>query len=661
MAPTRDYTDGMGFGKGYNILTGQASSEYVEYDGTGTPGDQTGQVSTLVYKQVTSVEELATALDLNGELNVNASWFTVKGSVKAKALQASVDKINSYSTFGFIHAKVVNITNNLIKPKLSKEALEVIKNETIEGFYQRAGHEYVAGMINGGELIITIEIISNDAETKKQVDMALSAAFSAASVVPTNSVEADLELKSSFSDLICSKNASIEVKCYRQGGSGILPTTLEEALTYAKNFPDSVKTSAVPLQASCMPFNTVPNFPGQMQQLGLLRQQRVLKRLWQQYTETLDMLSNVNYVLTRPEQFDEVEIQTLKAGKKKLEERLDDIVDRAQEFAHSPEKVKIADSEFPLIEVALPVRKAAATTGLLAAATPSPGSEFFFETVTINSTGNVINRQSCSNQQQRFTLVTGVDLEMVYIPAGSFMMGSPANELERQDSESPQHQVTLPAFWLSKYPITQGQYREIVGSNPAKFSGDARPVEQVSWRDAVAFCQMISTQFSQNFTLPSEAQWEYACRANASTYAPFYFGDTITPDFVNYNGNYTYGNAPKGKYREETTSVGSFLPNAWGLYDMHGNVWEWCLDTWHGNYAGAPIDGSAWQSQNENDNRVLRGGSWLFNPRYCRSAFRNQNSPNYRNYCVDGFRVCLALQQFQIQNQFRSFQPLDNH
>jgi formylglycine-generating enzyme required for sulfatase activity len=639
MSPTRDYTEGMGLGKGYNILTGQPSIEYVTYKETGTPGDETGQSSTLLYKQVTSTQELATALDLNAELNINASWFTAKGSLKAKVLQSSANKINSYTTFGLIHVKVANIINDIKQPSLRPEALDLIKNETLEGFHRRAGHEYVSGLVSGGELIITIEIISNDAETKKQVDAALNMAFSATAAIPTNSVEVGIAAKSNFSDLARTKNISIQITCERQGGSGALPTTLEEALICAKNFPDSVQSAARPLQVHCMPYELLPNFPGGMQQLVFQRQQRVLKSLWQQYTDALDMLSNVNYILTRPEQFDEVEIQALKTGKKKLEERLDDITDRAQEYSHSPDKIKIAGSEFPPIKVELPLRKTSPVVGLLPTKTPPPGSEFYFETVTLNATGQVINRQQCSNRQQRFTLMPGVDLEMVYVPAGNFTMGSPATEAEHQDSESPQHQVTLPAFWMSKYPITQGQYQAIVGSDPAKFKGDTRPVECVSWREAVAFCKKVSNQLDQSFTLPSEAQWEYACRAGTNT--PFYFGETITPDFVNYDGRYTYANAPTGKYREGTTAVGSFPPNSLGLYDMHGNVWEWCLDTWHGNYAGAPIDGSAWQSQNENDNRVLRGGSWYNFPRSCRSAFRCIIPVYQSNY--GGFRVCLAV------------------
>jgi len=130
-------------------------------------------------------------------------------------------------------------------------------------------------------------------------------------------------------------------------------------------------------------------------------------------------------------------------------------------------------------------------------------------------------------------------------------------------------------------------------------------VEQVSWIDTVAFCQKLSQQAGKTYRLPSEAQWEYACRAGTTT--PFYFGETITPDLVNYNGNSPYGGASKGQYRQETTSVGSFPPNAFGLYDMHGNVWEWCEDVWHGNYNGAPTDGSAWVEEESACGAAVRG------------------------------------------------------
>jgi formylglycine-generating enzyme required for sulfatase activity len=242
------------------------------------------------------------------------------------------------------------------------------------------------------------------------------------------------------------------------------------------------------------------------------------------------------------------------------------------------------------------------------------------------------------NPQSSFTedLGNGVKLEMIAIPGGTFWMGSPANEAERGDNESPQHQVTVPSFFMGKYPLTQAQYQAIMGKNPAYFKGNNRPVENVSWDDAVRFCQKLSQRTGKNYRLPSEAEWEYACRAGTKT--PFSFGDNITTDLVNYDGTYPYKSAPKGKYREQTTDVGTFPPNAFGLYDMHGNVWEWCEDDWHENYIDAPTDGSAWNSQSGSNTKLLRGGSWSGLARYCRSADRNRYSRDNRNF-NDGFRV----------------------
>jgi formylglycine-generating enzyme required for sulfatase activity len=165
----------------------------------------------------------------------------------------------------------------------------------------------------------------------------------------------------------------------------------------------------------------------------------------------------------------------------------------------------------------------------------------------------------------------------------------------------------------------------------------------VLWEDAIEFCQRLSQRFGRTYTLPSEAQWEYACRAGTST--PFHFGTTLTPDLANYNGNYTYGDGPKGVDRQETTEVASFPVNPWGLYDMHGNVREWCLDQWHDNYQGAPADGSAWLDSDVNNynHRLLRGGSWSRAPWDCRSAARNNNHPDSRYYSL-GFRVCCLPQ-----------------
>jgi formylglycine-generating enzyme required for sulfatase activity len=176
--------------------------------------------------------------------------------------------------------------------------------------------------------------------------------------------------------------------------------------------------------------------------------------------------------------------------------------------------------------------------------------------------------------------------------------------------------------------------------DPAIFKGANRPVEQVSWEEATEFCRRLSKRTKLVYTLPSEAQWEYACRACTTT--PFAFGDTLTPDLANYDGNYTYGSGLKGQYRKKTKDVGSFAGNAWGLQNMHGNVWEWCLDPWHDSYTGAPADGSAWTAGGLTS-RLLRGGSWSLFPRLCRSACRNYNHPVGRPLGI-GFRVCCLPQ-----------------
>jgi formylglycine-generating enzyme required for sulfatase activity len=233
----------------------------------------------------------------------------------------------------------------------------------------------------------------------------------------------------------------------------------------------------------------------------------------------------------------------------------------------------------------------------------------------------------------------GVKLEMIAIPGGTFLMGSPENEVERFSDESPQHEVTVPGFFIGKYQLTQLQYQTIMGTNPSYFKGDNRPVEGVGWEDAVKFCQKLNHSTLGNYRLPSEAEWEYACRAGTKT--PFHFGDNVTTDLVNYNGNYPYPSAPKGKYREQTTDVGIFPPNAFGLYDMHGNVWEWCEDERHENYINAPTDGSSWQSRISLGQKVLRGGCWHDYARYCRSACRLKSPCCSRNYFY-GFRVVLS-------------------
>jgi formylglycine-generating enzyme required for sulfatase activity len=269
-------------------------------------------------------------------------------------------------------------------------------------------------------------------------------------------------------------------------------------------------------------------------------------------------------------------------------------------------------------------------------------------------------------------------LTLVEIPAGTFLMGSPPQEPERSDDEGPQHEVSLERFFMSQTPITQAQWREValwqeqpgeewgqeLNPDPSWFQSkdgqeenkasllegerntNQRPVENVNWWEAREFCHRLSQRTGRTYSLPSEAQWEYACRAGTKT--PFCFGDTISPELANYDGNYAYAEWPKGIYRKRTTPVGMFPANAWGLQDMHGNVDEWCLDEWHINYDGAPVDGGAWvddkqgeKSKETKKDRLLRGGSWLSNPWSCRSAYRYHDQPDGA-YADVGFRVvCL--------------------
>jgi formylglycine-generating enzyme required for sulfatase activity len=300
-------------------------------------------------------------------------------------------------------------------------------------------------------------------------------------------------------------------------------------------------------------------------------------------------------------------------------------------------------------------------------------------------------------QSQKFRgyreYINGIPLEMVLIPDGTFTMGAPETEEGSYADERPQHNVTLSSFLMGRYPITQAQWQAIASLTNLKVNHDLnpdpsyfkepyqgidrwqRPVEQINWYEAVEFCERLSKLTGRTYQLPSEAQWEYACRSqklevrsqkleltlregHEKYNQPFHFGETITTELANYRGEESYGKGPKGEYREQTTPVGYFsVVNAFGLSDMHGNVWEWCADDWHDNYEGAPTDGSAWLGSNQekkvksenksysgkNDdnqpNTVLRGGSWYIPPVYCRSAIRNSNYR--RDNCNNngGFRV----------------------
>ena len=212
-------------------------------------------------------------------------------------------------------------------------------------------------------------------------------------------------------------------------------------------------------------------------------------------------------------------------------------------------------------------------------------------------------------------------VELVYVPGGEFTMGSPAGEKGRDDREGPQRSVTIRGFYLGKVEVTQEQYERAMGKNPSHFKGSQRPLEEVSWHEAKGYCERVGMR------LPSEAEWEYACRAGSQ--GEYCFGED-----ENRLGEYAWYDRNSG---EETHVVGQKRPNAWGLYDMHGNVWEWCEDVFHDSYAGAPSDGSAWMEGGDSSKRVLRGGSWVGNALICRSAARYW----YRH--ARGFRVALGL------------------
>jgi len=277
------------------------------------------------------------------------------------------------------------------------------------------------------------------------------------------------------------------------------------------------------------------------------------------------------------------------------------------------------------------------------------------------------------NSNQAFVeRVDGLELVLMRIPAGSFLMGAPEGEPDSSDQERPVHRVKLGQFLLGRTPVTQTQWQLVARWQPAegeppwerelreeplrsdrdsRFRGDERPVVNVSWHDAMEFCRRLRRRTGRGYTLPNEAQWEYACRAG--TTMPFHFGATITPELANYDATTSHAGQPSGANRQQTTEVGSFPSNAWGLHDMHGNVWEWCEDHWHDSYSvegsKAPEDGSAWidHAADKEQTRLLRGGSWDVFPRYCRSAYRRRNHPDDRNNFF-GFRVCCLPQDFLL-------------
>lgn len=278
-----------------------------------------------------------------------------------------------------------------------------------------------------------------------------------------------------------------------------------------------------------------------------------------------------------------------------------------------------------------------------------PEATFKYQTVTLSPNGTIKERPTLQGRYFSEDLSNGVSLEMVSIPAGNFLMGTEDTEKEYPD-ETPQHEVTLKPFYIGKFEVTQAQWRAVaklpkvkidLNPDPSGFKGDDLPVEDVSWDDAVEFCARLSNKAGRSYRLPSEAEWEYAARAGTKT--RFAFGDTITSEIANFDGTSPFGSAAPGVFRQKTVPVGSLgVANAFGLYDMYGNVWEWCGGEYHDSYRGAPTDGSAWVTSGDVRQRVRRGGAWDNLGVDLRSANRYSYAPEGKRRTI-GFRVAMSL------------------
>lgn len=238
-------------------------------------------------------------------------------------------------------------------------------------------------------------------------------------------------------------------------------------------------------------------------------------------------------------------------------------------------------------------------------------------------------------EEKAIKLPNDLVIIMLKVPAGEFMMGSSQDDSIAWSDEKPQHKVTVPGFWMGKYPVTQAQWKAVatlpkikvdLDPDPSYFKGDDRPVESINWHETVEFCNRLANYTGLPISLPSEAQWEYVCRAGTTT--RYYTGDSITPEDANYDSN-------------ETTPIGSFPCNPWGFFDMIGNVWEWILDTYHDSYEGAPTDGSAWVDDENEQHRTHRGGSFFVTSKNVRSASRAKSfKESLRIAFHSGLRIC---------------------
>ncbi|MEN3334253.1 MAG: hypothetical protein V7641_3618 [Blastocatellia bacterium] len=280
----------------------------------------------------------------------------------------------------------------------------------------------------------------------------------------------------------------------------------------------------------------------------------------------------------------------------------------------------------------------------------SPMQTLAFDVQTIDRTGHLEMTRRASAQYFSENLSDELSIDITEIPAGSFKMGTPETQREGDPDERPQRHVSVPRFFMSRYEITIAQWRAVarmprvsrdLDANPSAFKGDSKlPVQNVSWLEAVEFCERLSQATGRRYRLPTEAEWEYACRAGTQT--PFNLGEAITPELVNYDGNYPFADVPKGLMRRQPIPVGSTsAPNAFGLQNMHGNIAEWCSDVWHENYIGAPSDASSWEAGGDVNMRVLRGGSWYDGGNNCRSASRVKDPADAKMPFI-GFRIVMV-------------------
>lgn len=353
-----------------------------------------------------------------------------------------------------------------------------------------------------------------------------------------------------------------------------------------------------------------------LQQVETTKQQAV-EEVNCQLAGILQLKQEVEKILTECRQQLAETVQQLETQQRVLESPAQQLLNREQELDLT--EIPPSETVCPILTVETPLEPSPMAAVDFAASLP----EVHFETAFIEN--HLIRREYRTARQFTELLPDDVALELIYIPGGTFIMGS-----EEVEGTTPPHSVSLQPFLAGKYPVTQAQWEAVMGNNPSKFRGARLPVETVNWRDAVRFCAKLSQLTGVHYQLLTEARWEYACRAGSMT--RYSFGDVVTPELANYEDSGI----------KQTSEVGIYPANAFGLYDMHGNVWEWCDDTWHEDYVDAPNDGTTWDGGNPQV-RLLRGGSWYNNGQKLQSATRIGFDISSR-YDNEGFRVMRLLE-----------------